>query len=70
MTVPIISLTVGLSDVGRVSQTRMVTLCFFEGMGLQGIDVLSKTARKESLNKGLSHQFLMDIIPIVIAALD
>ena len=29
----------------------------------------SKTARKESLNKGLCHQFLMDI-QIVISAMD
>ena len=46
-----------------------VTFCFHEGIGAEGMDMLSTTARKESLNKGLCHQFLMDI-QIVIAAID
>ena len=47
----------------------MVTFYLLEGIGAKGMDMLSTMVRKESLNKGLCHQFFMDI-QIVIAAMD
>ena len=43
--------------------------CFLKGIGVMGHDMHSKMARKESLNKDLCHQFLMDV-QIGIAAID
>ena len=58
-----------MSDVGRASKTMMVTFYLLEGIGAKGMDMFSTMVRKESLNKGLCHQFFMDI-QIVIAAMD